>query len=108
MDAEGISEAAKLKAAGIPFIIRGHQGWAKFTDKWIKHEAKPAKVSNNTNMMGISPKSNSNKVKPTEFVEVFDLDIKQIIKDIGDESVPVVRPNYNPEDPIKKHITVQE
>jgi hypothetical protein len=54
-------------------------------------------------------KANDSKGKPSsELVESFDLDVKQIIKDIGEEKVPIVRPNYKPEDPIKKHITVQE
>lgn len=179
-----------LKSAGIPFIIRNHEGWAGFAENWVK-VATASDASGNIGLSDINQdKSNAkssssplqhNLVYPsvTETLSSAistvkkdslkrslpftqndegsvdedsqsrniikyprisstnakksrttgaDADItlndilsdrndanrlfcensKQILKDIGDEEVPVVSPDYDPEDPIKIHMTVRK
>ena len=81
----GIQYAQLLKGTSTPFIIKGHQGWAKFASSWL--------IKTNPDMFG-SP--------------IFEVDIDAIKRDIGNEKVPVLTPDHDSENPIKTHISVSE
>jgi len=92
-DQKIIDYVTSLRKSGIPVVLTGSSGWAGFAAEWIEEEkVVKSKKSNSNN-------DNDNNTK-------FTLSTDQIIKDIGNEDVPVIKESYNELDPIHGKIQI--
>ncbi len=92
---------------GIPVVLVGHVGWANFAKRWLtekKPEEKEEAKNSNASTAELSHKeatpSNVNGLDLDLSTEKYELDIAKMIKDIGDEDVPVIKRNYDEVKPI--------
>jgi hypothetical protein len=78
------------RESGTPVVIVGHKGWAQFARWWLKGT------------------ENDNENEPLDLSLPYELDLKKMADDIGNEMVPVLKKNYNPLAPIEEKITVEQ
>jgi hypothetical protein len=95
---------------GTPVVLVGHVGWANFAQRWLtkkKAETKEAPsnihISTESSHEGASS-SKTNGLNLDLSTEAYELDISKMIKDIGDEDVPVIKRNYDEVKPIHGNI----
>jgi hypothetical protein len=73
---------------GIPIVLTGHRGWPQFATRWLKQQ--------------------NGKPLPSEQLldlsQSHEVDIEKMIADIGEESVPILKKNYDERNPIQKEI----
>jgi hypothetical protein len=81
---------------GTPVVLVGHVGWANFAKRWL--------VQEKAEESGISVDEEA----LLDLSQPHQLDVSRMIEDIGDEDVPVVRQNYNEENPIQGTIKVDK
>jgi hypothetical protein len=70
---------------GIPIVLTGHCGWPQFATRWLKDVE-------------------SSEVELLDLSQPHELDIEAMIKDIGEESVPILKKNYDESNPIQKEV----
>jgi hypothetical protein len=77
---------------GVPIVLTGHRGWPKFATRWLKLKQLDgkSKPSNNEELLDLS--------------QPYEVDIEKMIEDIGEESVPILKKNYDERNPIQKEI----
>jgi len=132
-------EIMHCRQNGIPFVIKGHAGWAQFSSGWLRkcdndefsvvnmHKRKKSHgechgrrkkimiTDMNENLVQVDA-TNKTSVEDVEIVsedsdDLLDLsdpnlvfDAEAMMNDIGNESVPVVRRNYDEMKPINGNI----
>jgi hypothetical protein len=74
---------------GTPIVLVGHKGFPQFASRWLKREP------------GACPAQDNEDLDLTLRHEV---DVHRMIADIGTESVPILRKNYDESNPIEKEI----
>jgi hypothetical protein len=82
---------------GVPVCITGHCGWAQFTQCWL------CQLNNDNN-------HHSNNHENTELLDLsqpHEVDVAKMIADVGTELVPVIRKNYEEENPIHAQMTIE-
>jgi len=92
---------------GTPVVLVGHVGWANFAQRWLtekKAETKEAPSDSHISTAELphekAKPSNGNVINLDLSTEKYELDIPKMIKDIGDEDVPVIKRNYDEVKPI--------
>lgn len=70
-----VSDARKN---GIPIVLTGHLGWPQFAARWLKDVSES---------------------EPLDLSQTHELNIENMIRDIGEEEVPIVEKNYDEKDP---------
>lgn len=92
---------------GIPVVLVGHVGWANFAQRWLT-EKKTEETEEANNSKNSTAELSHEEAKPFNVndlnldlsTEKYELDIAKMIKDIGDEDVPVIKRNYDEVKPI--------
>lgn len=96
---------------GTPVVLVGHVGWANFAKRWLtEKKAEKKEAPSNTHVStaelsgdeACSPKENGLNLDLS--TEKYEFDITKMIKDIGDEDVPVIKRNYDEVKPIHGNI----
>ena len=118
-DSDHFNKAISFKSSGIPFIIKDHEDWASFADDWVVN----VPMDGYKDALKYQPRSSShisrkNQIKSNLNCRHFNHDdevdskwvinVRKMIHDVGDEVVPVVSPDYDPEEPIKQHMTIKK
>lgn len=85
---------------GIPVVLVGHAGWANFAKRWLVQETPSAE--------GNKEEGLSDGDALLDLSRQPQLDVSQMIKDIGDEDVPVVKLNYDESNPVQGIIKVEK
>jgi hypothetical protein len=83
------AQVSEMRRYGIPFVLVGHPLWPAFASRWI--EDVPTEGPAN-----VPSRSNQN------------LDIENLISDIGEEDVPIVEKNYDERNPVKSVIKASD
>jgi hypothetical protein len=95
-DEDACERVTDARVNGTPVVLVGHVGWANFARRWLVQEAMEEEGSS------VAEEALLDLSQPHQ------LDVSRMIEDIGDEDVPVVRQNYNEEDPIQGTIKVDK
>jgi hypothetical protein len=89
LDVNGVGAKSKVTEArinGTPIVLTGHRGWPQFATRWLK------------------PRQGTNDEEPLDLSQPHEVDIGRMIEDIGEESVPILKKNYDERNPIHKEI----
>jgi hypothetical protein len=83
------AQVSEMRRYGIPFVLVGHPLWPAFASRWIEDVPTEGPVN-------VPSRSNQN------------LDIENLISDIGEEDVPIVEKNYDERNPVKSVIKASD
>ena len=95
---------------GTPVVLVGHVGWVGFAKRWLTEKKTESKEETSNTQLStaessIEGSSSSKGDGSLDFsTEKYELDIGKMIKDIGDEDVPVIKRNYDEVKPIHGNI----
>lgn len=97
---------------GTPVVLVGHVGWANFAQRWLTEKRTVKEETPSYTHLSTAESSNegdssskTNGLNLDLSTENYELDISKMIKDIGDEDVPVIKRNYDEVKPIHGNIT---
>ena len=106
-DPDALATVKENRINGIPVIIVGHVGWANFAKRWLTEKKVEANKEPSDSQLAAAGTSHGEE-KPSKVndlnldlsTEKYEFDIAKMIKDIGDEDVPVIKRNYDEVKPI--------
>jgi hypothetical protein len=101
-DEDAGERVTNARENGIPVVLVGHVGWANFAKRWLVQETPSAEGNKEEGI------SDEEALLDLDLSQPHKLDVSRMIEDIGDEDVPVVRPNYNEESPIQGNIKIDK
>jgi hypothetical protein len=83
----------EARVLGTPVVLVGHCGWTRFASPWLKQRA--ARSTREEQSTPLDSSRNNND----------ELDIDRMIEDIGDETVSILKKNYDESQPIEHEIS---
>jgi hypothetical protein len=87
----------EARQSGKPICLVGHKGWAQFSARWLQKATTNKEIN--------TPDEYDNSTELLDLSVPHKISVEKMEEDIGDEVVPVVRRNYNQENPIHGEIS---
>lgn len=97
-DTDAAERVTEARRNGVPVCLVGHCGWPQFAKRWLRPLQHPEKAS-------------KSKRKDDDWIDLSQphkVNVEKMTKDIGNQIVPLLRPDYDEENPCKEDITVSE
>ena len=104
-DPDAVATVKECRINGIPVVIVGHVGWANFAKRWLtekKTETKAAPCDTDNDQTTKFSKEGEYNLDLSS--GKYELDTTKMMKDIGNEDVPVIKRNYNDVKPIHGNV----
>lgn len=99
-DSDAGDRVTEARENGTPLVLIGHKGWANFAKRWLV----VGKEFLADTTIKEEPSNESDSSSLLDLSQPYTLDISRMIEDIGEEEVPVVKLDYNEENPICQEI----
>ena len=104
-DSDARDRVTEARENGTPVVLVGHIGWANFAKGWLAPQAPETVTEAETQEREVT---NSEDPLSLDLSQAHKLILSRMIEDIGHEDVPVVRRNYNEENPIHGNIRAEK
>ena len=113
-DDDAGKRVTEARVNGTPVVLVGHKGWANFAKSWVvKEETQSSEIRVTEEARSLQSMENGENADEEEESSLLDLsqplklNVPLMIEDVGNEDVPVVRRDYNEENPIHGNIKVE-
>jgi Chromo (CHRromatin Organisation MOdifier) domain/Cupin-like domain len=91
-DEDARQRVTDARLNGTPVVLVGHVGWANFAKRWLIPVDQEGTVGNKSTWLDLS--------------KGYEIDITKMINDIGNEVVPVLKKNYDEQNPLEAKMKI--